>query len=306
MDRAPVEVLSRIFNGLDEPSRVSATLTCQRWLSLLSPNLPELDHLHVNLDSMACNGKISYRTSCDTSTAICQCEEHAVDQGVFLKEIFQLFGNQLRSVIVEDSLYSKNNDVTVRDYPIHVILRECGGSQLTSLEFNSLDMCSIKVWTLAVLARFSSLTAVRFSQCRFPVGMNESLLLRMLSPSFGSLEQLQMTGNDMVTDKMCLTVAKKCPRLRELDVSGCKGVTALSVIGFCESLSSNPKANPVTLNLKGTSFSSMELSRHLHNPLLKCGPCWRAQAITVNIGFDRRAIVLENKERKDLVILIYV
>lgn len=196
----------------------------------------------------------------------------------------------------------------VNDYPIHVILRECGETRLRSLEFTGVDMRRIRVWTLAVLARFTHLTSIHFQQCRFPGDMNESLLIRMLASSFVTLERLVITDNELVTDKLALIVAKKCCRLRELELSGCPGVTVLSVVAFCESTMALEQRynHPLTLGVKRTTFDPMELTRHLANPLLRCGPCWRAQAIWINIGFDRRAIVLENVMRSDLVILVFV
>jgi len=58
MERLPAELLSRIFSNTDWGSRFNATLTCQKWRELIAPTLPSLQHLHVNLDSSACNGSI--------------------------------------------------------------------------------------------------------------------------------------------------------------------------------------------------------------------------------------------------------
>uniref|UniRef100_A0A915D003 Uncharacterized protein n=1 Tax=Ditylenchus dipsaci TaxID=166011 RepID=A0A915D003_9BILA len=106
--------------------------------------------------------------------------------------------------------------------------------------------------------------------------------------------------------QICTDSCQKCPNLKEFNVSGCSEVTALSVVAFSEALVFNKDAHPINLDLRNTSFKSIELSRHLCNPLLQCGPCWRPQAVTLTIGFDRPAIVLENTEKHDLVIVVYV
>lgn len=63
MEKVPAELLSRIFSNVDSGSRFNATLTCQKWRGLIAPTLPSLHHLHVNLDSSACNGSIMYEHS---------------------------------------------------------------------------------------------------------------------------------------------------------------------------------------------------------------------------------------------------
>uniref|UniRef100_A0A915D1K0 F-box domain-containing protein n=1 Tax=Ditylenchus dipsaci TaxID=166011 RepID=A0A915D1K0_9BILA len=150
-DVLPIEVLGSIFSQLDSPTRLSAMLTCKSWLSMLSSEVPTIKHLHVDLDSLSCNGRIVYKEH-DTCTSICQCVEHKLEQGIFLREIFQLFGDRLDSLIVEDSLLYKCGEI-VNDYVMLVILRECS-NYLRSLQFNFVDMGSVKLWTLAILARF--------------------------------------------------------------------------------------------------------------------------------------------------------
>ncbi|KAI1721533.1 F-box domain-containing protein [Ditylenchus destructor] len=200
----------------------------------------------------------------------------------------------------------KADKEAVRDSVLHTILGECQNS-LTSLGFHHVDMSYIQPWTIAQLAKFS-LESIQFIGCKFPVAMNESLFIRTLSPSFNNLEILTITETELITDKIAITVAKKCPKLREFNVRGCRKITAVSAVAFCEGILLNHDANPMTLDLRNTSFKASELSRHLHNShsLLHCGASWKAQSITLSIGFDRSALVLENTERHDLVIVIYV
>lgn len=48
-----------------------------------------------------------YRNESDTSTTLCQCDEHTIVQKAFLREIFNLFGRQLNSIVIEDCLLYK-------------------------------------------------------------------------------------------------------------------------------------------------------------------------------------------------------
>lgn len=131
-----------------------------------------------------------------------------------------------------------------------------------------------------MLAKFS-LESIEFIGCKFPVAMNESLFIRTLSPSFNNLEILTITDTELVskpndynnvyvkikanlwylqiTDKIAITVAKKCPKLREFNVRGCRKVTAVSAVAFCEGILLNHDANPVTLDLRNTSFKASEV-----------------------------------------------
>lgn len=55
----PPEVLYKIFSKLDKSSLFNATMTCRQWMRKLSSSLPSLLRLHVELDSLACSGRIS-------------------------------------------------------------------------------------------------------------------------------------------------------------------------------------------------------------------------------------------------------
>jgi len=306
MEHLPTDVLRWIFARVDQPSKFNAALTCRRWFYLLHSDLPQLFHLHISLDSLACDAFILYRTARDTSAAICQCTEHTGKNETFLQEVLHSFGSQLSSIAVEDYLLNKTNDEVVRDNSLHMILSECDSLTLRQLALHFVDLSSVRVWTLSIFAKFSSLTSISFEACKFPAELNESLFLRMLATSFGALESFCITSNELITDKLCMTMAKKCTRLRELTLRGCSQITALSVVAFCEHLAYAEESIPITMDLRETSFNAMELSRHLHSPLLRGGPCWRAQSITVNIGFDRQALILTNMQRNDSFIMVYV
>lgn len=134
-------------------------------------------------------------------------------------------------------------------------------------------MSAVRVWTLAAIAKFTMLTSVVFENCVFPKGFNESLLIRLLSPSFASLESVAITGNTMVlsspevmqvadiqiTDKFAMAVSKKCRRLKDLTLNDCPSVTALTVIGFCESLMGHDSL-AVNIHLRNCAFNPMEVS----------------------------------------------
>uniref|UniRef100_A0A914DPD5 Uncharacterized protein n=1 Tax=Acrobeloides nanus TaxID=290746 RepID=A0A914DPD5_9BILA len=122
--------------------------------------------------------------------------------------------------------------------------------------------------------------------------MSESLLLRILTPSFHSLESITFTNNELISDKFGVAIAKKCHRLEHFVLNSCRRITAVTAVAFCEAL--------VQQRISPT------LQQFLSNPLLSCGPCWIAQGIVVNIGFDRNALLLENKVERSLVILIYL
>lgn len=82
-----------------------------------------------------------------------------------------------------------------------MILNECG-KDLKSIEFNLVDLACVYTWTLAVMARFSGLNYVSFDSCEFPSNFIESMLIRMLAPSFNTLESIHITNNKLVNFKL--------------------------------------------------------------------------------------------------------
>lgn len=54
----PSETLQNVFENLDTESLFNASLASERWHSMIRDKLPSLNYLHIEMDSMACNGKI--------------------------------------------------------------------------------------------------------------------------------------------------------------------------------------------------------------------------------------------------------
>jgi len=267
--------------------------------------LPQPLELHITLDSTGCNAAIRYQTDYDTTVTVCQCREHHSEQNIFLRELLRLFGDQLRSLIIEDTLCNLKRVERIGDLPMNVILRECG-RELKELHLSVMDLRAVRPWTLAQASKFHGLTRISFEECRFPAGLSESLLLRILTPSFPTLESITFTENDLVSDKLGVAIAKRCHRLTHFVLNGCPRITAVTAVAFCESLVHQHVSQMVNLHVSNTAFDPIKLQHHLSNPLISCGSCWTAQAITVNIGFDRNALVLENKVERNLVIVIYL
>uniref|UniRef100_A0A914EJ38 F-box domain-containing protein n=1 Tax=Acrobeloides nanus TaxID=290746 RepID=A0A914EJ38_9BILA len=299
MDSIPTEVLGHILSHLDKPNLLNASVTCTKWQTLLDSDLPQPLELHITLDSTGCNAAVCYRTDYDTSITICQCHEHHSDQNIFLRELFRIFGDRLRSLTIEDSLYNMEHEERVTDLSMNIILRECG-QNLEEFHLSLVDLRSVRPWTLAQFGKFHHLTTISFEDCKFPAGMSESLLLRILTPSFHSLESITFTNNELISDKFGVAIAKKCHRLEHFVLNSCRRITAVTAVAFCEALVQQRISPTVNLYLQNTAFDPLKLQQFLLNPLLSCGPCWIAQGIVVNIGFDRNALLLENKVERSL------
>ncbi|KAH7731776.1 F-box domain-containing protein [Aphelenchoides avenae] len=306
MELLPEEVLRRILTSdLDKGNQLNASLTCRKWLDLLEEKLPRPLELHITLDSVACNARIWFVLASWSTVNVEKLEVIApiMTPNSNCVSVVSIGPAKMLFCASSFNFAATANQDRLFDSSLYVSLRECG-TRLTKLHFHSVDMSAVRVWTLAAIAKFTMLTSITFENCVFPKGFNESLLIRLLSPSFACLETIAITENSMVTDKFGVAVAKKCRRLQNLVLNDCHGMTALTVVGFCESLM-NHESLAVNIQLRSCGFNPMELERHLHNPLLQCGPCWKARPMTVNIGFDRSAILLENAVERDRVILVY-
>jgi hypothetical protein len=96
-----------------------------------------------------------------------------------------------------------------------IILRECG-QNLEEFQLNLVDLRSVRPWTLAQSGKFHHLTTISFEDCRFPAGLSESLLLRILTPSFHTLESITFTNNDLVWCKNIVVINKKISDLGQI------------------------------------------------------------------------------------------
>lgn len=59
-------------------------------------------------------------------------------------------------------------------------------------------MGGVRVWTLAIMARFSKLTSIHFECCEFPKFLTEPIFIRMIAPNFDILESITITNNKLV------------------------------------------------------------------------------------------------------------
>lgn len=160
------------------------------------------------------------------------------------------------------------------------------------------------------------------------LGFPEALFTRSLSPSFASLTQILVRDCPQITDKLARDVAKagvllEVPQgenesyVKVFDVAGCEKVTVQSVFPLME-FARLRRAQQLTLNLQRTTFNSqqvcslqdeiprLQLASCLHNPLLTGGKDWRMLRVSLQLGFEKSAILLENKVLAGKCILLHV
>ncbi|VDM39929.1 unnamed protein product [Toxocara canis] len=329
MDEMPNDVLRDILERLPAPERISASFTCRRWLSLLARTYPRTFEICVNLDSSACNAKLKHSSTHVTHITICSCPAHTRQHAIILKYLFEHCGRAVKSVSIDDDLIPKENvQCQVDDLTFHSVLAGAP-STISALYLRGLNFSKIHAWTLALIAKFGCLEEVALCSCVLPA-TSDSVLPRLFAPSFQSLTSIAVTDSvqvpnifgsyssfalqtcervwfhkDYISDKFVTTIVRRCPLLRDVNVSGCGRVTALSLVAFCESANSR-RAEMACINMCSTSFDFKMLERYLCSPLLVGGNFWIATPMRIEIGYERAAVCIENTRFRNLLIIAYV
>ncbi|KAL4002816.1 F-box-like family protein [Acanthocheilonema viteae] len=304
MERLPEEMLRAVFVYLPGSDRLPVSLTCRRWFNLLKDSVPNITAVHISLDTSACSTRFLEASQSEATLSICLCPGHAQKHAVLLQLLFQAAGKKLATLDVEDNLIPKEGiDTQIPDTTVHALLNSIPKC-LRVLHFQGVDFSKVRPWTFALLVKLKSLQELYILDVVLPVD-NESLFARMISPSFDTLTNISVTNNAQITDKFVSTLARHCPVLQTINLSGCKRITSLSVLAFAEN-ASHRVAELTFIHVQSTMFNPNLLQRYLSSPLMAGGNYWRANALKLEIGFQHDAICLENIYRTNLFIIVFI
>uniref|UniRef100_A0A0K0ECF0 F-box domain-containing protein n=1 Tax=Strongyloides stercoralis TaxID=6248 RepID=A0A0K0ECF0_STRER len=300
----PVELWKKVLGYLNESTKYSASLCCTTWRNLLINNIPRPYSIHLALD-FSCSATVKFHDEYDTYVSICQCNNHCKDHNEMIYMIMEDVKDRLTDLVIEDLLLNKNMDSYLTQKTLSVILSKCGYS-LKDLHFEEIDFNNIKAWCLAFMSVFQ-LERIVFKDCKFPEDeiLNESFLLRSLTKSFQFLTHIEFTNTNFITDKFGITIAKSCKKLEYFNINGCQNISFLTVVAFCENLEYHSKTF-IQISMMKTNINCDKLQRHLLNPLLRCGPNWKCNQISISLGYQQPALVLENMMKPHLLIILFI
>ncbi|VBB29066.1 unnamed protein product [Acanthocheilonema viteae] len=244
--------------------RLPVSLTCRRWFNLLKDSVPNITAVHISLDTSACSTRFLEASQSEATLSICLCPGHAQKHAVLLQLLFQAAGKKLATLDVEDNLIPKASfkftvvhhaegiDTQIPDTTVHALLNSIPKC-LRVLHFQGVDFSKVRPWTFALLVKLKSLQELYILDVVLPVD-NESLFARMISPSFDTLTNISVTNNAQITDKFVSTLARHCPVLQTINLSGCKRITSLSVLAFAEN-ASHRVAELTFIHVQSTMFN---------------------------------------------------
>ncbi|VDM95110.1 unnamed protein product [Thelazia callipaeda] len=304
MESLPEEMLRAIFQYLPVSSLLPAAFTCSRWFNILRRSLPIVRNISISLDALSCIACFQQPTESQISFATCVCSKHSERRAILFELIFQTAGKEITTLVIEDSSVPKENmETQIPDATVHVLFSNIP-TCVKSLHFQGVDFSKVRPWTFALLVKLNELEELYILDTELPID-NESLLIRIFSPSFTTLTNLSITNNELITDKFALTLAQRCPLLQTINLNGCKRITSLSVFGFVEN-APHRLTELTFIHVQATMFDFNMLQKFLLSPLLAGGNFWKANALKLEIGFEHDAVYLENIRLNNLLILVFI
>lgn len=94
--------------------------------------------------------------------------------------------------------YQEGVQCHLEDLTFHSVLRNAP-STISALHIRGVNLSKIHAWTLALIAKFACLEEISLCGCILPIG-NESMLSRLIAPSFHSLASISVTDSNQVRE----------------------------------------------------------------------------------------------------------
>uniref|UniRef100_A0A914XMM4 F-box domain-containing protein n=1 Tax=Plectus sambesii TaxID=2011161 RepID=A0A914XMM4_9BILA len=307
------EVLAMVFAHLPTKSRVLAALTCRRWLHLLAPSFSTVSDLRIVLEESSCTPSFQVDQigeKLQLCVSVCQCAEHLASQVSLLRALMIVVGPSLEGIVVDDCLVGPN--AFVADASVHTILLHCPPT-LVRFELHNVDVSQLHPWTLAQLASMDNLRELVVEQCAQrmadthpPPLLTDIFLGKLMSASSHQLSQVRITDCPLVSDRLLNRLARHCPNLWLVDVSGCKQVTAIGVVSFCETIEER-QADTLVFQANGAGVVGDHLARHLQSPYSRMSQesRWFVVSIDVEIGYPKKAARLHKQACPSKAIIVF-
>lgn len=307
------EVLAMVFAHLPAKSRVLAALTCRRWLYLLTPSFSAVTDLRIVLEEASCTPSFHVDQTGEKlqlTASICQCPQHVASQVSLLRALMVAVGPSLEGVLIDDCLVGPNSFVA--DPTIHTILLHCPSS-LVRFELHNVDVSQLRPWTLAQLASVDNLRELVLEQCAQrmaeshpPPLLTDIFLGKLMNASCHKLSQVRVTDCPLVSDRLLSRLARHCPHLWLVDVSGCKQVTALGVVSFCDTIEDR-QADMLVFKANGAGVVGDHLARHLQSPSSRVSrdSRWLVTPVDIELGHPKRAACLHKQACPSKTIIVF-
>ncbi|CAD6196355.1 unnamed protein product [Caenorhabditis auriculariae] len=291
MDQLPVELVQKILSILSTSDLMNCCLVSRRFMAISCSLMPELVSLRIALSDCPCRAGGSAK---EGWLQICQCKMHGAKE--LLQVLLPFISSAANSLEVEDELAK----TSVSDENIAILLAFFAGAPLKRLALTKCDLANVQPWTLALLAQFNQLEKIEIDGCTF--GIPESLLIRSLSTSFSTLTNIDVKDNKLVTDKFVRAVSRSCPMLEQFVLYRCKLISTFAVLSLIESTFFRLN-HMLVVNVEGTLFNANELDKYMSSPLFAARGEWRLSPTSIQIGFDKPAVLAEHRRAR--CVLVY-
>lgn len=252
IEKLPNEVLQRIFDHLNLESKLSAGLTCRRWLNILRPIFVHLTDVLLTFEDDYCHPASAVRVqkgSADSETPaapspnkkrhmtidedsgsgmltvnLCACPQHSLAHRHSFDIVLTAAGPPVKKLIIEDYLLQKGCFVDAD--LLTSFSKKC--PKLQTIELHHVDLSRISEKELLEAFRLERLTELFLEQCSW-AAWTEASLNRALKSIFlcaVHLREVHITNCQLLNDRTLRFLAKSCLYLWYVDFSGCRSITA--------------------------------------------------------------------------------
>lgn len=258
IQQLPNEILQRVFNFLDLESKLSAGLTCRRWLDILRPAFVHLTDILLSFEDDYCHlssvvrvHRSSNSNYGDTPRSskkqksmvvdeeggsgmltvnLCACPQHLSGHRNSFEIILMASGRYVKKLIAEDYLLQKG--CFVDGDLLATFASKC--PKLSDVEFHHVDLSRMSEKGLLEIFRPARLTELFLDQCSWAswteTGMNR--VLKAIVARAVHLREIHVTGCSLLNDRSLQFIAKNCMWLWYIDFSGCRSITANGLSHF--------------------------------------------------------------------------
>ncbi|KHJ49604.1 F-box domain protein [Trichuris suis] len=231
-----VDCWAQVFSQLDAANQLVCSLVCKSWFALLKVAYRFVTAWRVVIRESCHLSDCQFVPTGDgtfwANVHLCVCDAHGDLQLSVLEALLEAAGPYALHLSVEDETVSAKSSVDGRI--LQLLFERC--CKLDSLQLYNVNLSRVELCNLLPVGLMRKLNMLLVDDCYPNLLINDKLL--SVVADIETITEIHLRHCDALTDRSMKWFSEKCPYLSNVDVTGCKALTAVGLACLVVSLPS--------------------------------------------------------------------